>query len=97
MLTLLGDIHTPVAGGLVTVTVAESVCPLALVAVMVAVPAEAPVTRPFALTVAMLVLLLAQVTLWFAPEGATLAESCVVPPMATLTFLGETVTPAAAG
>jgi len=45
----------------VTVTVAEPLCP-SLVAVTVAVPALAPVTRPDALTVATAVLSLAQVT-----------------------------------
>lgn len=93
MVTLLGATVTPVGAGRTTVTAAESLWPPVLVAVMVALPVATPCTTPLALTVAMPVLLLTQVTRWFALAGATLAESCVVAPMATFTFLGETVTP----
>jgi len=73
MLTLVGIIV-----GVVTVINDEDVLPPELVvAVICALPAARPVTRPFALTVATLVLLLDQVTdLLAALVGSTNASSC---------------------
>jgi len=69
-----------------------------LVAVIVAVPAATPVTRPLVLTVATAVLLLAQVIvrpdreLPFASFGV--AVSCTVWPTGTLAVVGLTATEA---
>jgi hypothetical protein len=68
-----------------------------VVTVTVAEPAATPVTTPEELTVAMLLLLLDQLTpLFVALEGATVAVSVVVEPTPTLTAVGLTVTPVTA-
>jgi len=68
----------PEAAVTVAVTVALTLEPSDAVAVIVAVPAALPVTNPLVLTVATLVLLLAQVTVLRASEGFVVAESCLV-------------------
>src|SRR5206468_1117605 len=95
--TLAGDglTVTEATGATVTVTSEVPLCP-SQVAVIVAVPATLPVTRPLALTVAIVVLPLDQVTtrpasgLPFASLGV--AVSCTVCPATTLAGDGLTVT-----
>src|SRR5438093_163346 len=97
--TLAGDglTVTEATGATVTVTSEVPLCP-SQVAVIVAVPATLPVTRPLALTVATVVLPLDQVTtrpdngLPFASFGV--AVSCTVCPASTLAGDGLTVTEA---
>src|SRR5207249_2078422 len=87
--------HDPGGGGVTTVMAAVPLWP-SLVAVIVAEPAAAPVTRPLVLTVATDVLLLDQDTarpvsgVPFASCGV--AVSCTVPPATTLPVAGLTVT-----
>lgn len=97
-LAVVGVTLTPVAGTgttAVTVTTAEAVkLPLWVVAVILATPAARAVTIPDVLTVATAGLLELQVTaLLVAFAGATVADNVVVPPAATETVAGETVTP----
>jgi hypothetical protein len=86
---------TEATGTLETVTLAVPLCP-SLVAVIVAEPAPAAVTRPAPLTVATAALLLAHVTV--RPVSTLLAESsvvacnCVVPPTMTVAVAGATAT-----
>jgi hypothetical protein len=68
-----------------------------VVTVIVAEPADIPVTNPLVLTVAILALELDQVTfLLVAFEGATVAVSCVVALTATVADVGLTLTPVTA-
>ena len=68
--------------------------PSCVVTVMVADPAATAVTSPAVLTVAMAVLLDAQVTTVFvAFVGARVAVNCCVPPAVILAEVGLTVTP----
>jgi hypothetical protein len=58
--------------------------PSAVVTVIVADPAETPVTSPLAFTVAFAESLLVHIRVWLvAPVGAIVAVSCSVPPTAT--------------
>jgi len=88
---------TDATGTFVTVTAAVPLCP-SLVAVIVAEPAAAPVTKPLAETVAAAALLVAQVTtrplraVPFASFGV--AVNWVVAPTVTPTAVGLTVTEA---
>src|SRR5439155_17375716 len=75
MLAVAGVTCTDATGTLVTVSVAVALLP-SLVAVIVAVPGTTPVTSPLLVTVAMLELLLAHVTV--RPVRARPAESCGV-------------------
>src|SRR5882762_745484 len=88
---------TDATGTFVTVTVAEPFFP-SLVAVMVAVPAVTPVTRPLPLTVATAVLLVAHVTARplsaVPPASWGVAVSCPVWPTGTLDAAGLTATDA---
>ena len=60
---VVGDTVTPVTRiGLTVITLVAVLAPSAVVTVIVAVPTEIPVTNPVALTVAIDVLLLPQVT-----------------------------------
>ena len=62
--------------------------PSAVVAVMVAIPGATAVTRPLLLTVATLLLLVAQVTdLLVVFSGKTVAVSCSVSPSVNLVLL----------
>src|SRR5712692_2273638 len=85
------------AKGTCTLTAAVPTIP-SLVAVMLAVPAVIPVTRPAPDTVATLALLLAQVMarpVRPLPEGScTVAVSCTVPPTGSVSIGGVTVTEA---
>src|SRR6266481_2672912 len=88
---------TDATGTSVTVTVALPVFP-SLVAVIVAVPAATPLTSPLLLTVAILVLLLAHVTVRpvsaVPAESFGLAVSCAVCPTVRLAVAGATATAA---
>ena len=79
----------------VTVTVQVSVKPPSLVvAVIVVVPRDTPVTSPELLTVATLLSLLVQVTfLSSAFSGMTLAVTSVTLPISTVSSEGSTSTP----
>src|SRR6266480_1502175 len=91
----VGDTVTVATGAAVTVTAAVPLCP-SLVAVIVAEPAPAPVTRPLPLTDATDELLLLQVitrpdsTLPLA--SLAVAVSCTVCPVCRLAEVGATVT-----
>ena len=89
-----------VAGGAVTVTVADPACP-SLVAVIVALPVATPVTSPPAETVATALALVVHVTArpvsTFPPASRSVAESCTVEPTCTLGVAGATVTDATGG
>ncbi|MNH26984.1 hypothetical protein D3C79_870740 [compost metagenome] len=65
-----------------------------LVAVMVADPTAMPLTRPVALTLALVASELDQVTSWLAPTGVTTASRSMVAPTATLAVAGVTSTAA---
>jgi len=86
---------TVATGAGVTVTVAVPVLP-SLVAVIVAVPGEAPVTTPLVETVAIPDALVVHVTVRpvsvFPLPSFTVADSVEVAPTATDTVLGDTVT-----
>ena len=86
---------TDATGASCTVIVAVSLLP-SLVAVIVAPPAAFAVTSPLELTVATVVLLLAQVTVrpvsTFPTESFRVAVSCAVPPTGEVTVAGVTVT-----
>src|SRR6266576_638182 len=88
---------TVATGTSVTVAAAVPAFP-SLVAVIVAVPAATPFTSPLLLTVAILVLLLAHVTVRpvsaVPPESFGVAVSCAVAPTDTLGAAGLTVTEA---
>src|SRR2546423_3293010 len=97
MLAVAGDTATDATATCTTVTVDVPLCP-SLVAVIVAVPATLPVTRPLVLTVATAALPLAHAT---ARPVSTLpaaslgvATSCTVLPSFTLAGAGVTVTDA---
>src|SRR6267378_759825 len=96
-LAVAGLTATDATGTFVTVTVAVPLWP-SLVAVIVAVPAATPLTRPLPLTVATAVLLLAHVTtrpvsgLPLASFGV--AVSCTLAPTGTLAVAGLTATDA---
>jgi hypothetical protein len=94
-LTVEGDTVTVPTGYEITVTVELPLLP-SHVAVIVAVPAEAPVTTPVLETVATAVLLEAQVTTRSVTTTPftflTVATSVVVSPSSTLTDVGATVT-----
>ena len=79
----------------VTVTVQESVkLPSLVVAVIVAVPTETPVTSPELFTVATDSSLLVQVTfLLVASSGMTLAATSATLPISTVSVAGVTSTP----
>ena len=89
-----------VAGGAVTVTVAEPGCP-SLVAVIVAVPVATPLTSPAADTVATPLALVVHVTTrpvsTFPPASRSVAVSCTLEPTCTLGVPGATVTDATGG
>jgi hypothetical protein len=62
--------------------------------VIVALPADTPVTTPDELTVATALLLVLQVTdLFVALDGNTVAVSCCVPPTFNDAVVGDTLTP----
>src|SRR5947209_14107317 len=94
-----GDTVTVATGTGVTVMLAVPLLP-SLVAVIVAEPAALPVTSPLALTVAIVVLLLAHVTT--RPDSGVplpsfgVATSCTVPLTGTLAVAGATSTDATA-
>ena len=79
MLRLPPGIDTPVTGIVTaaTVTVIDAVrFPSTVLTVMLLLPADIALTRPFALTVATAVLLDSHVTFWFvALAGATVADN----------------------
>jgi hypothetical protein len=89
------DKVTPVTAMLATVTIHVAVLdPSCVVTVMVAVPAETPVTKPEELTVAIAGLLEVQVTaLLLAFAGATVAVNCDVATAIIEAVVGVTVTP----
>src|SRR6266446_1416863 len=93
----VGLTTTVVTGTSVSVTAALPAFP-SLVAVLVAVPAATPFTSPLLLTVAILVLLLAHVTVRpvsaLPPESFGVAMSCTVCPTWGLAVAGETATEA---
>jgi hypothetical protein len=94
IVAVFGETVTPVTDA-VTVTEHVSVYPpSAVLTVIIALPAETPVTTPDVLTEATAALLLLHVTLLFvAVAGTTFAvRACVVPTPIVAVF-GETVTP----
>jgi len=69
----------PVTGTFLTLMLEVALkLPSAVVAVIMAVPADMPVTRPVLLTVAMAGVPELQITTWLAVAGATTAASCFV-------------------
>src|SRR6266566_4169140 len=96
-LTVAGLRVTDATGTVETVTAAVPLCP-SLVAVTVTDPAAAPVTSPAPVTVASVVLELAQVTErpvnTLPAESFVVAVSCTVPPTTMFPLAGLTVTEA---
>jgi hypothetical protein len=97
MLLLAGDTATPVTATVAVVTVITDVAvypPSAVVTVIVAVPAAIPDTTPAVLIDATAVLDEAHVTdVLVAPDGAIVAVSVCVLPIATEAVVGLTLTP----
>jgi len=97
ILSVTGEITTPVTGtdtGLTVIILVAVLVPSAVVTVIVALPDPTPVTIPSEFIVAMPELLVDQLTdLLVALLGNTVAVSVVVEPAFTLAVVGVTLTP----